>query len=70
MPVPEYDARFEVYERECLPKETEALEKIRGWIAEGERVALTCLERLPEQCHRHCAAEALERVTGKATAHL
>lgn len=25
----------------------------------GHRVALTCFERLPEQCHRHCVAEAV-----------
>jgi hypothetical protein len=24
---------------------------------------LTCYENLPEQCHRHCVAEALEQAT-------
>lgn len=66
----DYDALFAVYERESLPKQTEALAKIRGWIAGGERVALTCFERLPGQCHRHCVAEALERATGKVAVHL
>ena len=66
----DYDALFAVYERESLPKQTEALAKIRGWISAGDRVALTCFERLPEQCHRHCVAEALERATGKAAVHL
>jgi hypothetical protein len=66
----DYDALFAVYERESLPKQSEALAKIRGWIAAGDRVALTCFERLPEQCHRHCVAEALERATGKAAVHL
>lgn len=55
-----YDALFAVYERERLPKRTTALTKIRGWIDEGERVALTCFEKLPHQCHRHCVAEAFE----------
>jgi hypothetical protein len=33
-------------------------------------VALTCFERLPEQCHRHCVAEALEQMSGaKLSAH-
>jgi uncharacterized protein (DUF488 family) len=27
----------------------------------GEHAALTCDERLPEECHRHCVAEALEQ---------
>lgn len=56
----DYDALFAVYERESLPKQTAALAKIRGWIEDGERVALTCFEKLPHQCHRHCVAEALE----------
>ncbi len=60
----DYDALFAVYERESLPKQTAALAKIRGWVQAGERVALTCFERLPEQCHRHCVAEALEQRYG------
>jgi hypothetical protein len=56
----DYDALFDRYERESLPKQTGALTRIRAWVEEGERVALTCFERLPSQCHRHCVAEALE----------
>lgn len=57
----DYDALFEVYERESLPKQAEALAKISQWIRDGERVALTCFEKHPHQCHRHCVAEALEQ---------
>jgi uncharacterized protein (DUF488 family) len=64
----DYDALFADYERESLPLQGVALAKIEGWIRSGERVALTCYERLPEQCHRHCVAEALERDFGKALA--
>lgn len=60
----DYDAVFESYERETLPKQTTTLAKIRGWIQSGESVALTCYEHLPEQCHRHSVAEALERQLG------
>ncbi len=56
----DYDALFAVYERESLPRQTAALATIRAWIEAGERVALTCFEKLPHQCHRHCVAEALE----------
>ncbi len=68
----DYDALFAAYERDSLPRQTEALAKIRAWIEAGERVALTCFEKLPHQCHRHCVAEALERTHGKrgATVHL
>ncbi len=57
----DYDALFATYETEWLPNQTPKLEIIRQWIDEGERVALTCYEALPCQCHRHCVAEALER---------
>ena len=64
----DYDALFAEYERKSLPKQTEALMKIRGWVKAGERVALTCFELLPEQCHRHCVAEALAGTGGKGLA--
>lgn len=68
----DYDTLFSIYECESLPKQTEALEKIRRWMEAGERVALTCFERLPQQCHRHCVAEALERTARQrlTVAHL
>jgi len=61
----DYDALFADYERKSLPHQTEALARILGWVQAGERVALTCFERLPEQCHRHCVAEALAQGAGK-----
>lgn len=66
----DYDALFAHYERHDLPNQGAALAKIRRWIEEGERVALTCYEAQPCQCHRHCVAEALERMGGaKLSAH-
>jgi uncharacterized protein (DUF488 family) len=64
----DYDALFAEYERKSLPKQTEALTKIAGWVRSGERVALTCYELLPQQCHRHCVAEALESKFGRGFA--
>lgn len=61
----DYDALFAEYERDSLPMQGPALAKIRAWVRSGERVALTCYERVPSQCHRHCVAEALEREYGK-----
>lgn len=60
----DYDALFEEYERNSLPRQGLALAKIKGWAQSGQRVALTCYEKLPEQCHRRCVAEALERQFG------
>jgi len=61
----DYDALFDDYEHNWLPKQEAALQKIRGWIDAGDRVALTCYEHHPNQCHRHCVAEALETKVGK-----
>lgn len=61
----DYDALFAAYKRDALPKQQAALEKIRGWVSEGERVTLTCFEHLPHQCHRHCVADALKTKYGK-----
>jgi uncharacterized protein (DUF488 family) len=68
----DYDALFALYERDNLPNQRAALAKISQWIEGAERVALTCYEHSPEQCHRHCVAEALERKMkrGDTTQHL
>jgi hypothetical protein len=62
----DYDALFREYEMENLPNQQRSLEKIRKHVQEGYRVALTCYERLPQQCHRLCIARALEREFGKS----
>jgi hypothetical protein len=59
-----YDALFVEYERDYLPGHHAALTKIQQWVKDGERVALTCFERLPHQCHRHCVSEAMEQKFG------
>ena len=68
----DYDALFAVYERECLPQQTAALTQIRAWIDAGTRVALTCFEAQPQQCHRHCVAERMKILFGVdfTTVHL
>jgi Protein of unknown function, DUF488 len=61
----DYDALFADYEQHSLPLQHAAVQQIAGWLKAGERVALTCYESLPQQCHRHCVAEALESSLGK-----
>jgi len=61
----DYDALFNHYAHTWLPKQGAALKTIQDWIDMGEHVALTCYEHLPNQCHRHCVAEALEEQIGK-----
>jgi hypothetical protein len=63
----DYEQLFSFYESESLPMQTAALAKIRHWIeTERYRVALTCFEELPCQCHRHCVADALAQLGGAA----
>ena len=64
----DYDALFDTYEREDLPQRGDALDRIHHWVDEGMRVALTCFESLPQQCHRHCVADALKGKFGKVFA--
>jgi uncharacterized protein (DUF488 family) len=52
-------ALFARYRREMLPQHDAEIAQIADWIRGGERVALTCFERDPQQCHRHIVAEAL-----------
>lgn len=60
----DYDALFACYERHDLPKQGRSLKKIRDWIENGERVALTCFEAQACQCHRHSVAKAIEQMKG------
>ena len=60
----DYDALFDAYVRESLPRQLKSLTRIMGWIEKGDRVALTCYERLPEQCHRTSVGNALEERFG------
>lgn len=64
----DYDALFAMYRRDALPKQGKALAQIRQWVNQGELVALTCFEAIPQQCHRHCVADALQHQFGKAFA--
>ncbi len=65
----DYDSLFQRYESDTLPMQTSAVTTISGWIDAGETVALTCYERAPQQCHRHCVAEAVERAAPAISAH-
>lgn len=58
----DYDALFREYEKVDLPTKRNALVRIRDWIVSGERVALTCYEAMPCQCHRYSVASAVRRI--------
>jgi hypothetical protein len=66
----DYQALFAKYEQTVLLNAPQALTKIANWIIEGECVALTCYERLPEYCHRTRVANAVERRINSIANHL
>jgi uncharacterized protein (DUF488 family) len=57
----DYDALFRRYATTILPSQSPAIATIAAWIQNDEAVALTCYERHPHQCHRHCVAIAVEK---------
>ncbi len=61
----DHDALLAEYEREMLPAQNQAIRRIQKWMETGECVALTCYEKNPEQCHRHCVADALSALLGE-----
>lgn len=61
----DYDKLFSNYERTILPCQTTSLDFIYNLIKKKGRVALTCFERDPKQCHRTRIANALMRYTNR-----
>jgi len=56
-----YQKLFQRYEKEILPNESEALERLRNLLHEHTRVALMCFEANHEFCHRSKVSEAMQR---------
>ena len=55
----DYDILFDEYERTTLKDNMKALLYVRSVIDADKRVALTCFEKDPRQCHRSRVARAL-----------
>lgn len=69
--VRDHNLLFSDYTYRDLPQQRELLRLIACWVKEeSQRVALTCFESDPADCHRHCVADALAREAGLIPAHL
>lgn len=55
----DYDSLFVDYEKEILPNQEKEINFIHSLIKTYGRVALTCYEALPKQCHRTRVANAV-----------
>ena len=65
----DYDELFGEY-REDLPGKTDGLKKLKQLIDAEKRVALTCFEKHPHFCHRHCISDFLQSEYGYRIEHL
>lgn len=61
----DYDLLFDEYECTTLKNNKEALNYISSLIDTHKRVALTCFEKDPKQCHRSRVAKALLNTSNK-----
>lgn len=55
----DYDLLFEEYERTVLVNNQDALLYVKQLLSDYQRIALTCFEKNPNQCHRLRVAKAL-----------
>ena len=55
----DYVQLFEHYAKEILPAQTSSLSRIKQYVQEYGRVALTCFEAQAQMCHRHKISEQL-----------
>jgi uncharacterized protein (DUF488 family) len=58
----DYDQLFERYEQTTLIKYREALMYLRSLLDTDKRIAVTCFEKDPAQCHRTRVAKALMKL--------
>ncbi|MFA6100563.1 MAG: DUF488 family protein [Victivallaceae bacterium] len=60
----DYQALFEAYDRNILPRQMSNVRHIAELIAAGKKVALTCFEAKHTMCHRYRIAVCLNREYG------
>lgn len=58
----DYDKLFEEYEQTSLKENYNALVKVKEIVDMEKRVAVTCFERNPAQCHRTRVANAIQKL--------
>jgi len=55
----DYDALFDVYDESVLKDNEQAISSIKNLLQKDKRLALTCFEKDPHQCHRSRIAKRL-----------
>ena len=65
----DYKALFANYKK-TLPSRRAGLDRIMEQLRKHKRIALTCFERNPQLCHRHCISDFLDRHNRITVRHL
>jgi len=65
----DYEALFTKY-RETLSDRTSGLSRVMEMLDQQKRIALTCFEKEPHCCHRHCISDFLASRHGTPVVHL
>ncbi len=65
----DYQRLFAQYRKE-LSQKKEDLARVSQALCEHKRVALTCFEKLPQLCHRHCLSDSLKETNAMEVVHL
>lgn len=60
----DYDILFDEYEKTTLKENISSLQQVLKIIYQDKRVALTCFEKDPKQCHRSCVAKGVLKLDG------
>ena len=61
----DYDILFDDYERTTLKENTESIKYVSSLLMHYKRIALTCFEKNPAQCHRSHVANAIVQYTNR-----
>jgi len=65
----DYEALFAKY-RSTLSDRTSGLSRVLEMLDQQKRIALTCFEKEPHCCHRHCVSDFLAEQHGLSVVHL
>jgi len=66
----DYQALFKLYERDILPKQKEAVQKVFDIYKNKKRVVLTCFEKDANYCHRSSISRLIENRYNVSVRHL
>ena len=56
--------------KQTLPTMEQSLSEVKALLREHRRIALTCFEKEPAECHRHCISDYLRQQENIACQHL